>query len=144
MKDIFLRSGKWRWSAADQGSGAETLELIDPANPQNKMRARLPFTWQELSNDAIEEIAREPEMRLWMDEYGVTWRIARVGPGTHYPYSLRQTHLVFDSEEAYAGIVALDEHARLGDLTAEELRRYRDRMRDFGGRRQYFRPPLKH
>lgn len=143
MKDIFLRSGKWRWSVGETTGTHEILELIDPAAPFNKMEVRVPLPW-EPSEEAIQELAREPEIRLWTDEYGIAWRIARVGPETHYPYPFSEPYLVFDSEETFAGIAPLEEHARLGELTDEELRLYRNGMRDFGGRRRAFRPPPPH
>lgn len=142
MKDVFLRSGKWRWTVADDnGHHGESLELIDPAAPYNKMAVHLPFSWRRLTNEEIAELAREPEIRLWTDEHGIHWRIARIGPQTDHPYRLSEPHLVFDSEQCYAGIVRIEPHACLGDLTAAELRSYRDRMRDFGGRRRAFRAP---
>ncbi|HSH46710.1 MAG TPA: hypothetical protein VK966_12770 [Longimicrobiales bacterium] len=142
MQDVFLRSGKWRWTVADENAvHGESLELIDPSAPYNKMAVPLPFSWRRLSNDEIAELAREPEIRLWTDEHGIHWRIARIGPETHHPYRLPDPHLVFDSEQCYAGIVRIEPHARLGDLTSAELRSYRDRMRDFGGRRRAFRAP---
>ena len=143
MKDIFLKSGKWRWSVSSESAlRGESLELFDPAAPYDKMTVSLPFSWRQLPSDRIAEIARQPEVRLWTDEHGITWRIARVGPGTHYPYLLDEPHLFFDSEQAYSGLVPLDPEARLGDLSRDELRRYRDRIHDFGGRRKVYRPPL--
>ena len=142
MRDIYLRSGKWRWTVAAENSlGGETLELFDPGAPHDKMTVSLPFSWRQLSAERVAEFAREPAVRLWTDEEGIAWRISRVGPGTHYPYNLQQPHLFFDSEQAYAGLVPLDPHARLGDLTREELRRYRDHIQDFGGRRKAYRTP---
>lgn len=142
MRDVFLRSGKWRWSVDGEGTApGRSLELFEPRAPYNKMSAPLPFSWRDLSNDQVAEIARDPEVRLWTDENGIPWRVARVGPDSHYPYPLQKPHLVFDSENAFAGIVAIDQDAHLGDLSEPELRRYRDRMRDFGGRRRAFRPP---
>lgn len=142
MQDVFLRSGKWRWSVADESAlHGECLELIDPAAPYNKMAVPLPFSWRRLSNDEIAELAREPQIRLWTDEHNILWRIARIGPETDHPYRLGGPHLIFDSEQSYAGIVRIEPHACLGDLTAAELRGYRDQMRDFGGRRRAFRAP---
>lgn len=143
MRDLHLRSGKWRWTvAADSGFRGETLELFDPAAPHDKMTVNLPFSWRQMDTGQIAEFAREPSVRLWTDSDSITWRISRVGPGTHYPYSLGEPHLFFDSEQAYSGLVPLDPSARLGDLTRDELRRYRDRMRDFGARRRAYRPPI--
>lgn len=143
MQDIFLRSGKWRWSVVEERSPlGGMLELIDPAAPHNKMNIRLPPAWRELSSDQVAELARQPEIRLWTDEHGIVWRIARVGPGSHYPYPLETPHLVFDSQQAYAGLVPIPDDDRLGDLTDPELRRFRDRMQDFGGRRRAFRAPV--
>lgn len=142
MRDIRLKSGKWRWTVATEASfGVETLELFDPAAPHDRMTVTLPFSWRQLGPDRIAQFAREPAVRLWTDEAGIPWRISRVGPGTHHPYDLRQPHLFFDSVKAYAGLVPLDPNARLGDLTRDELRRYRDSIRDFGGRRRAYRPP---
>ena len=152
MRDIFLRSGKWRCSTEEPGSPTR-LELIDPAAPENKLLVAAPASdpdsrpggqWGDTQNDAMEEAARDPEIRLWTDEYGIPWRIAMVGPESHYPHPLSERGLVFDSEEAFAGFVEIDPYARLGDLQDHELRRYRDGMRDFGGRRRAFRPPKLH
>ena len=143
MQDIFLRSGKWRWSVVSESAHrGEVLELLDPAFPQDKMTVSLPFSWRNLSREELAEIAREPEVRMWTDELGIPWRISRVGPGTHYPYNLGRPHLFFDSERAYSGLVPLDPGARLGDLNRGELSRYRNRIRDFGARRTAFRPPI--
>lgn len=145
MRDIFLRSGKWRWTVAeDDAMHGPRLELVDPGAPQNKMAAPLPFSWRSLTNEQIEDLASRPEIRLWTDEHGIAWRITRVGPGTHFPYPFERPHLVFDSEQSFAGIVEIDPHARLGELTNGELRRYRDALRDFGARRKGFRPPDRH
>lgn len=142
MQDIFLKSGKWRWSVLEENAlRGETLELFDPAAPQDKMTVSLPFSWRQLSKDELAELAREPEVRLWTDEHGILWRVSRVGPGTRYPYNLGKPHLFFDSEHAYSGLVPLDPEARLGDLRRGELARYRDRIRDFGARRKAYRPP---
>jgi hypothetical protein len=87
------------------------------------------------------ELARRPEARLWCDETGALWRVSAVGPGTPYPYPLRSRHLVFDSDEAWAGIVQFDTPLELGDLLDIELQNLRDRMSDIGGRRRGYRPP---
>lgn len=143
MQDIFLRSGKWRWSVITESPlGGETLELCDPAAPHDKMIVELPFSWRHLSRDELVEVARAPAVRLWTDEAGIVWRISRIGPGTHYPYSLGRPHLFFDSRQAYSGLVAIDQEARLGDLTRDELRYHRDHIADFGARRRVYRPPL--
>lgn len=145
MRDIFLRSGKWRWSVnEDNALRGPRLELFDPGAPSNKMNVPLPFGWRSLSAEQISDLAREPEIRLWTDEHGIAWRVTRVGPGSHYPYPLKRPHIVFDSEQAFAGIVEVDPYAQLGELTESELRRYRDDMRDFGGRRKGFRLPESH
>lgn len=146
MRDIVLRSGKWRWTGAEPDRPARSrIELIDPAAPENKLlvpvSALEPSDDPSLAAESVAEAARDPDVRLWTDEYGIAWRIARVGPGTHHPYPFRTRHLVFDSPNAYAGIVEIDRFARLGDLQDDELRAYRDRMKDFGGRRRAFRPP---
>lgn len=145
MQDIFLGSGKWRWTVtSDNAMGGESLELFDPAAPYDKMTVSLPFSWRQLSTEQLAEVARQPEVRLWTDEYGTTWRISRIGPGTRYPYSLGKPHLFFDSEQAYSGLVQLDPDARLGDLDRTQLRAYRDRIADFGARRKAYRPPVSH
>ena len=145
MRDIFLRSGKWRWSN-EQSSAAHgpRLEFIDPSAPRNKLMAPAPRGWDRRGCDALVEAAREPDLRLWVDEHGIPWRIARIGPESYYPYKLDRPHLVFDSDQAFAGIVEVDPHARLGEFLDVELAQYRDRMRDFGGRRRGFRPPQHH
>ncbi|MGH7481291.1 MAG: hypothetical protein ACRELV_03990 [Longimicrobiales bacterium] len=138
---LFLKSGKWRWGIEGPATGQQVLELVDPSRPQNRMSVGLPFSWRQLPQRGLAELARAPEVRLWLDEQGILWRVTEVGPGTRYPYPLARRHLVFDSEHAWAGIVEFGEPGRLGDLTSAELQRYRSRMADFGGRRRAYRPP---
>lgn len=138
---LFLKSGKWRWGVEGPASGQQVLELVDPSRPQNRMSVELPFSWRQLPEQGLAELARAPEVRLWQDERGILWRVTEIGPGTAYPYPLEDRHLVFDSERAWAGIVPFPEPIRLGDLTSTDLWRYRSRMADFGGRRRSYRPP---
>lgn len=137
---IILRSGRWgrRVEAFEQ---QDTLELFDPNSPGNKMRIPLPFSWRQLPDSHIQELARDPEVRLWSDEYGIPWRIAMVGPGTRYEYPLQRRYLVFDSAQAWAGIVEPPEGLLIGDLKNDELKELRDRISDIGGRRRRFRKP---
>lgn len=137
---LFLQSGKWRWGVDESTGGSTMLELVDPRQPANKMSTTLPFGWRQLGSRQLAALAREPEMRLWLDEAGILWRVSVVGPGTHYPYDFQDRHLVFDSAEAWAGWVEFPD-GRLGDITDAELRAYRSRMRDFGGRRHGYRRP---
>lgn len=137
---LFLKSGKWRWRVEATPRG-EVLELVEPGHPANKMRVPLPFAWRQLSADEFMEIARSPEIRLWMDRTGILWRVAAVGPGTRYDHPIERRHLIFDSHENWAGIVAFPPPAELGDLTSEELRELRDQIRDFGGSRKGYRGP---
>jgi hypothetical protein len=135
---IYLDSGKWRWRV-ESSHHQEFLDLIEPGKPVNKMRVPLPFSWRMLEQEELREIARRPEMRLWMDRDGVLWRVAAVGPGTSYDYPLATRHLIFDSQQSWAGIVEFREPAELGDLTDDELHLLRDHISDFGGRRKRFR-----
>jgi hypothetical protein len=105
------------------------------------MRLQLPEQWRQLSPEELRELARRPELRLWTDDAQILWRVSAVGPGTFYPYPLRTRHLVFDSDQTWAGIVPFDPPAELGDLTDLDLQRLRDGMSDFGGRRRGYRPP---
>jgi hypothetical protein len=134
-----LRSGRWRWEIQEVGT-LTVMELYDPGRPSNKMSLRLPFSWRQLDDDQLMDLARKPELRLWLDGSGRVWRVAAVGPGTHYDFPMHSRHLLFDSEQAWAGITEFDEDLELGDLVGEELRVYRDNIRDLGGRRQRFRP----
>jgi hypothetical protein len=105
------------------------------------MRVRLPEGWQQLAPRDVAALARAPEVRLWTDDGFIPWRVSAVGPDTDFPYPLTRRHLVFDSDRTWAGIVAFDGPQQLGDLTDLELKRLRDGIRDFGGRRHGYRPP---
>lgn len=135
---LSLKSGRWRWQV-DENNRGEVMELVDPGEPLNKMIVPLPFSWRMLPEDQIKALARKPEVRLWVDSRGIFWRVAAVGPGTPYDYPLERRHLVFDSRQAWAGLVEFPDGTELGDLTSEDLQRIRDGMRDFGGRRRHFR-----
>ena len=137
-KTVYLRSGKWRCYGTPD---VDDLELVDPARPTNKMRVPLPPGTAGLPERILEEIVRRPEVRLWTDEHGIPWRVSAVGPGTPYDFLLTRRHVLFDSEQAWAGIVEFPEGLELGDLTEQELRRMRDQVADVGGRRRGFRPP---
>jgi hypothetical protein len=144
IEKIDLRSGRWRGDIETTAAG-DFLELVQVSRPADKLRLDLPRDWRRLSPKELTELARRPEVRLWTDDASILWRVSAVGPGTPYPYPLRARHLVFDSDQTWAGIVAFDEAAELGDLSDLELQRLRDRMCDFGGRRRGYRPPaLKH
>jgi hypothetical protein len=135
-----LRSGRWLGTIDTTATGS-FLELVHAANARNKMRLQLPDDWRSLGVGGIEQLARRPEVRLWVDEARILWRVSTVGPGTAYPYPLRSRHLVFDSDRTWAGIVVFDGPLELGDLTDLELQRLRDQIADFGGRRRGYRPP---
>ena len=137
---LILRSGRWI-ARVEEAPDGEVLELTAPGFPSNKMRVGLPFSWRHLAAPDLEAIARKPELRLWVDESGIFWRVATVGPGTPYEYPLRKRHLVFDSQQSWAGIVEFPPPYELGDLSNDELRSYRDRIADFGGGRRGYRAP---
>ena len=142
-EDIFeLQSGNWR-STVISGTAGDTLELVDVDNADNKMRVRLPFTWKRMVQRELNELARTPELRLWRDRDGLLWRVADIGPGTHYFFPLHTRHLLFDSDHAWAGIVECPDTVELGDLTNADLERYRDAISDIGGRRRHYRSPKK-
>ena len=139
---LFLPSGRWRWRVDSvPGSSEEILELFEPGNATNKMQATLPFSWRQLDEDAFRDIARRPEVRLWLDESGILWRVTAVGPGTPFPFPLERRHLVFDSQQSWAGIVEFPGPAELADLGNRELAELRNRVSDFGGRRRAYRLP---
>ena len=139
---IFLASGRWRWRVESlPGTSEDLLELCEPGNSANKMQVGLPFSWRQLDVDAFREIARRPEVRLWLDEAGILWRVAAVGPQTPYTFPLERRHLVFDSQQSWAGIVEFPSPLELGDLNNRELRELRNRVSDFGGRRRAYRLP---
>jgi hypothetical protein len=133
-----LQSGRWRWNVEDCNSG-EVMELVDPAEPSNKMIVPLPFSWRAFTDEQMQDFVRRPDVRLWRDSAGFFWRVAAVGPGSRYDYPLRTRHLVFDSKHTWAGIVEFPLPDELGDLTNEDLERLRDMISDFGGRRRHFR-----
>ena len=139
---LFLPSGRWRWRVDTvPGSSEEMLELFEPGNAANKMQVGLPFSWRQLEPDAFREIARRPEVRLWLDESGILWRVTAVGRGTPFVFPLEKRHLVFDSQQSWAGIVEFTGPDELGDLSNRELRDLRNRVADFGGRRRAYRMP---
>ena len=139
---LFLPSGRWRWRVdAIPGAAEELLELSEPGNATNKMQLSLPFSWRQLEPEAFRELARRPEVRLWLDESGILWRVTSVGPNTPYSFPLERRHLVFDSQQSWAGIVEFGGDDELGDLTNRELRDLRNRISDFGGRRRAYRMP---
>ena len=139
---LFLPSGRWRWRVeAPTASSEEMLELCEPGNAANKMQVGLPFSWRQLDPEAFRDIARRPEVRLWLDESGILWRVTAVGPMTPYTFPLEKRHLVFDSQQSWAGIVEFGGTDELGDLTNRELRDLRNRNPDFGGRRRAYRVP---
>ena len=139
---LFLASGRWRWRVeALPGSSEEMLELYEPGNSANKMQVALPFSWRQLDVDAFRDIARRPEVRLWLDESAILWRVTAVGPQTPYSFPLERRHLVFDSQQSWAGIVEFTGTDELGDLRNSDLRELRNRISDFGGRRRAYRLP---
>jgi hypothetical protein len=140
ISELDMQSGRWLATVDTTAAGA-FLELVHAADARNKMRMRLPDDWRQLALADVEELARRPEVRLWVDERRILWRVSAVGPGTDYPYPLGSRHLVFDSDRTWAGIVPFDGAAELGDLTDLDLQRLRDRISDFGGRRRGYRPP---
>jgi hypothetical protein len=135
-----MQSGRWLPTIETNAAGS-FLELVHAGNPRNKMRLPLPEGWRSMPVTELEQLARRPEVRLWVDEARILWRVSTVGPGTDYPYPLRSRHLVFDSDRTWAGIVAFEGKQELGDLTDLDLHRLRDSIADFGGRRRGYRPP---
>lgn len=140
MQLIRLGSDRWYGRVETDARGVDYLYVSNAGRPEDSMRARLPFSWRELTPEQLAALAREPEIRLWTDEYGIQWRVAPVGPGTAYDFPLRERYLVFDSMEAWAGITLFPE-GNLGELGDEQLRTLRDSVSDFGGGRRSFRPP---
>ena len=139
---LFLPSGRWRWRVETvPGAAEESLELVEPGNAANKMQVMLPFSWRHLDANAFAELARRPQVRLWRDESGILWRVTAVGPGTPFAYPLERRHLVFDSQQSWAGIVEFTDPVELGDLRNRELTKLRNRISDFGGRRRAYRLP---
>jgi hypothetical protein len=138
---IRLDSGRWYTRLETDAQGREYTHLSRAGRPGETMRARLPFGWRGLDEDEMRELARRPEVRIWYDEHGIRWRIAAVGPGTSYSLPIPGRHLVFDSDEAWAGLTRYDMDRELGDFTDAELRDLRDRISDLGGGRRAFRPP---
>ncbi|MBR9989844.1 MAG: hypothetical protein KFH98_08825 [Gemmatimonadetes bacterium] len=137
---VNLNSGRWHRFISSDATGP-VMELIQVGRPHNKMHVRLSDEWPHLGHRELEELSRDPEVRLWTDDGFVPWRVSAVGPGTEFPYPLKRRHLVFDSDRTWAGIIEFDNDTHLGDLTDLELSRLRDGMRDFGGRRRGYRPP---
>lgn len=137
---IRLESGRWYARVEEDTGGREHLYLSSAERPSDSMRRSLPFSWRDLDDEALVELARDPELRLWTDEHGLQWRIAAVGPGTPHEFSLPHRYLVFDSVETWVGITRFSE-GKLGDLAADQLRELRDDIADLGGSRKGFRPP---
>lgn len=137
---IRLQSGRWYARVEQDARGREQLCLSNAEYPQDSMRRHLPFSWRDLDEAGLRELARDPELRLWTDEHGLQWRIAAVGPGTPHDFPLPQPYLVFDSMQTWVGITRFPK-GRLGDLKDERLRELRNQIADFGGARSGFRPP---
>lgn len=140
MQLIRLGSDRWYARVERDARAMEYLYLSNAERPEDSMRRRLPFSWRDLDAGQVAELARDPDLRLWTDEYGIQWRVALVGPGTPYEFPLRDRYLVFDSMETWAGITPFPEGV-LGELTDGDLRELRDSLSDFGGGRRSFRPP---
>jgi hypothetical protein len=140
FEKVDLKSGRWRGEIETTAAG-DFLELVQVGRLSDKMRLQLPDGWREKAPKELIELARRPEVRLWTDDARILWRVSAVGPGTWYPYPLRTRHLVFDSDQTWAGVVEFDESVHLGDLTDLDLQGLRDRMCDFGGRRRGYRRP---
>jgi hypothetical protein len=138
---IRLGSGRWYARVETDARGREYSYLSRADRPEDTMRVPLPFGWRDLPREQVDELARKPEVRIWHDEHGIRWRIAAVGPGTNYDFPFSGRYLVFDSEQAWAGLTRYDLDRELGDLSDEELRSLRDGIADFGGSRRSFRPP---
>jgi hypothetical protein len=138
---VRLASGRWYARLETDARGREYTQLSRADRPDESMRTPLPFGWRGMSQDQLNELARKPELRIWHDEHGIRWRIAAVGPGTRYDFPFSGRYLVFDSQQAWAGLTPYDLDRELGDLSDEELRVLRDGISDFGGSRRSFRPP---
>jgi hypothetical protein len=138
---IRLDSGRWYARLEQDAAGREYLHLSRAERPGETMRARLPFSWRMLDGDVMTDLARAPELRIWLDEHGIRWRIAAVGPGTDHDLPFPGRVLVFDSDQAWAGVTPYAAERELGDLTDSELRVLRDGISDLGGGRRRFRPP---
>jgi hypothetical protein len=135
---LYLLSGKWRWRVVSTGRDEE-LDLVALSDASNKMRVRLPFSWRMLTDEEFRELARTPDVRMWRDRENTLWRVSAVGPGTPWELPIHSRHLVFDSPQAWAGIVPFDHDRQLGDLTDDELMEARQRAREFGGARKTLR-----
>jgi hypothetical protein len=138
---IRLDSGRWYARIERDARGTEILNLSRASRPRDTMRVPLPFSWRGFDTESLQELAREPEVRLWTDEHGVRWRIALVGPGTRFAFPVRQRYLVFDSDETWAVVTPYDNDRGLGEITDEELTALRDGASDLGGGRRSYRPP---
>jgi hypothetical protein len=138
---IRLESGRWYARLEVDAQGREYSHLSRADRPEETMRVRLPFGWRDLDDDEIRTLSRKPEVRIWYDEHGIRWRIAAVGPGTSYEFPIPGRYLVFDSDQAWAGLTRYEEGRELGELTDEELQSLRDDISDLGGGRRSFRPP---
>jgi hypothetical protein len=138
---VRLSSGRWYARLEEDAQGREYSHLSRADRPEESMRVRLPFDWRSLDPEAMAELARRPEVRIWYDELGIRWRIAAVGPGTPYEFPIPGRYLIFDSDQAWAGLTRYDDDKELGDLTDDELQQLRDEVSDIGGSRRAFRPP---
>jgi hypothetical protein len=138
---VRLESGRWYGHLETDARGREFVHYTRADRPEDTMRVALPFAWRSLPQEELEALAHTPEIRIWNDEHGIRWRIAAVGPGTSFDFPIPGRFLVFDSEQAWAGITRYDEGRELGDLTDEELAALRTRVSDLGGSRRSFRPP---
>ena len=123
-----LKSGRWRWHLSEFANG-EQMELIDSGRPANMMVVPLPCSWRQLSGSQLRDLARVPDLRLWVDETGLMWRVSVIGPGTRINYPVHGRHLLFDSDRAGRAIVPFPEPHQLGDLTNVQLSTFRKQAR---------------
>jgi hypothetical protein len=138
---IRLDSGRWYARLEEDAQGREYTHLSRADRPEETMRVRLPFGWRILNEDELHQLARKPDIRIWYDEHGIRWRIAAVGPGTNYDFPVPGRYLVFDSDQAWAGLTRYEDQRELGELTDTELQALRDGISDLGGGRRSFRLP---
>lgn len=138
---IRLDSGRWYARLEEDAQGREFTHLSRADRPEESMRVRLPFGWRVLDDATLQELARKPEVRIWYDEHGIRWRIAAVGPGTSYDFPIPGRYLVFDSDQAWAGLTRYEDDRELGDLSSDDLQDLRNGISDLGGGRRSFRPP---
>jgi hypothetical protein len=119
---ITLRSGTWEWSH----EGDSMLVFRHTERPGEEMRAFA--RGEDLTHELVVKLARDPDLRVWVDDQGVRWEVNTalfsVGPaGADQPtLPMVPNHVWLEfGRSSDARAVEVPAALDLGDLTHEEL-----------------------